>query len=72
MNHFLDRTIISYSIQLRFTELLIETSVSNPVLPETEKPVFDQFLQNRKTGFQNYHKMANFDKIAKIFVLKGV
>ena len=27
---------------------------------------------HRKTGFQKYHKMSNFDKIAKIFVLQGV
>ena len=26
-------------------------SVSNPVLPEAEEPVFDHFWQNRKTGF---------------------
>ena len=38
-----------------------KASVSNPVLPETEKPVFGQFLQNRKTGFNA--KQTRFLKI---------
>ena len=39
------------------------TSVSNPILPETEKPVFGQILQNRKTDFnakQNRFKNGQF------------
>ena len=35
----------------KMSDLGTNGSVSNPVLPETEKPVFAQFLQNRKTGF---------------------
>ena len=47
---------------------MVKISVSNPVLPETEKPV----LMQSKTGFKKYLKMANFESIGKIFVLSGV
>ena len=42
---------------------LVMSSVSNPVLPETEKQGLGPFLQNRKPGFHNHNTAPVYENL---------